>query len=202
MAGARSGASCSWKDDSSSAIQSGSLPSRATSHSGTADVARRLGPDAGGHQEVRDERRGGRLAVGAGDADAARVAQLGEAEVHLGDDGHARLRRRHERRRVGRHTGRDDHGHGAPDPLEIVPPQVHGGPRAAQRARLGVEPGPLPASDAYTGDAPRAQQQRRGDPALPQPDHRDFASARAPLPNHQRTLSVESATSAQKRPRM
>ncbi len=59
-------------------------------------------------QDLVDERRGGRLAVRPGDADALRAVEVAARELHLGDDGDAALAQApHDGRRVGNAGGLD-----------------------------------------------------------------------------------------------
>ena len=106
-----------------------------------ADVARRLGPQAGRHHRVRDERRRGGLPVGAGDPDASRSRpQRQEPDIHFGVHLQARLAGPGQRRDVRRHAGRHHDRRRARDALEVVPAELY----------VGAEPGQLRRPTART----------------------------------------------------
>ena len=111
-------------------------------------------------------------------------------------------------RRLRRDARRHDDRHGSRDPLEVVGADVDGGARLPELRGPGIERRAGADVGGVRGDAVIAQQQRRGHPALAEPHDRHFPAAGAPLLEErnslhdQRTLRVESATSAQSRPRM
>ena len=83
------GVSCSWKDDSSSAIHSGRSLAQRDLGERRADVARVGHALAERAEEMTDERCGGGLAVGAGDGDVAHAGQQTQRDLDLAHDRHA-----------------------------------------------------------------------------------------------------------------
>ena len=172
-----------------------------------ADVPRRLAAETRRFHHVRDERGRRGLPVGAGDADAPGASQGQEPDVHFGialEPGRAGGL---ERRNAWRHA-RSHHHCGRPaDPVEIVVAQLDGRTELPELRRPDIVCGPGGGVGRVDGKPLVPKQPRGRDPALPEPDHRHLATARAPafeqLDRHgQRTLRVERATRAQKRPRM
>jgi hypothetical protein len=82
-----------------------------------ADVSRGLRAQAAGDEQVRGQRGGGGLAIGAGDPDAAGAAEREKSQIGFGVDLESRPACRLQRGDIRWHPGRYDHGGGASDPL-------------------------------------------------------------------------------------
>jgi hypothetical protein len=162
-----------------------------------ADIAAKLGLAAGGIEEMRGERRGGRLAVGAGDGDERRfrdtraplAAEQLDVADHL-DRRRVRQRRRPMRRRVGeRHAGRE-HQRGNPRPVDLA--QVGGRNAGAGRLDDDVR-AVVPAEDV------RAAREQRACARQPRPaeaEDGDLLSGESGNGNHHRNFSVDSPANA------
>ncbi len=123
-------------------------------------------------------------------------------------DRKARLPRDLQGGHFGRDTWRDDHGGRPRDPVEIVGAEMdHGAGLAEGRGPL-IEGRAGADVRSIDWDPVIPKQQRRGDAALAESHDRYLASAGTPRLQQrdgghaQRTFNVESATSAQNRPRM
>ena len=176
-----------------------------------ADVARRLGAKPGGGHRVRDERRGGGLAVGAGDARrSGSSAERQEADVHLGVDRRRRPRgRRASGGTSGGTPGATTTATARPMRAEVVPAELDRRRRAraapaaqalvrrAGAAVRGVD------GHALAPEQPR-RRRRRSSPGPTTATSRPVARQRSnsSTGHAQRTFSVESATRAQNSPRM
>jgi hypothetical protein len=162
-----------------------------------ADIAADLGLVAGRTQQVRGERGGGRLAVGAGDGDERRARRMRtplaaeqlDVADHL-DRRRARQPHRPVRRRVGeRNAGRQ---HQRRDPRPVDMPQIGG--RNPGRRRLGHAVGiVVPADDIGTAGQQRA---RARQPGVAEAEDGDLAAGEGGDRDHHRSFSVESPASA------
>ena len=119
-------------------------------------------------QHVADQRRGGRLAVGAGDRDDRRRDEP-RGQLHLAGDGHARRPRGGQLRDL-RDARRQHDQIGAAGRSRAVPAQLAGTP-AGSRARAAARAVAGRLSVAVTRAPRAAQSARRRDPGAPETDH-------------------------------
>jgi hypothetical protein len=156
-----------------------------------------------------NERSGGRLAIGPGDADAAGFSKRQESDVYLRKNLQSGSARGFERRHIRRHSRRHHHRSGAGDSAQIVAPNVHCRTCLPERSGPGIVRGTRPGVRGIHRNAHLTEQQRCRHTALAQTNDRHFAAARLPLVEERhdtcrshRTFRVESATSAHSKPRM
>jgi hypothetical protein len=129
---------------------------------------------------MRDERGGGRLAVGAGDADAPGSPERQESDIHLRMNRYAGLPGGLERRHVRRDARRHHHRDRPRDPVELVSAEMDGGAGRAELRGPFVE-GRAGADIGRVGRDPViSKEQRRGDAALAESHDRYLAAAGAP----------------------
>ena len=108
-----------------------------------ADIAAEGYVVAGVAQDLVDERRSGRLAVRAGDADRPGFAQVAARELHFGDDRNARFAEFDDHRRLVRNTGRLDDFVRRENPLFGVAPFLVGDLPLVQFGFVAVGDPPL-----------------------------------------------------------
>lgn len=166
-----------------------------------ADIAAHLGVVAGDLREMCDQRRRGRLAVGAGDRDELRVrcmpspltAEQLDVADHL-DTGLARLQHAPVRHRMGqRHAGRQHQR------CEIVPGDVAqiGGDEAGLR-RLGDILGIVVGGDHF--GAAGLQRVAGSEPRAAEAEHRDRLAGKGCNRDHRDTVSAASAWRGRRAP--
>src|SRR5262252_6724227 len=164
---------------------------------GGADIAADLRVAAGRAQEMRNQRRGGRFAVGAGDGDERRVrcarppfaAEQLDVADHL-DGGGAGERRGPMRGGMRERDARREHERGNSRPVHL--PQVGSRDAGARRLEHGVCV-IVPADDVGAACEQRART-RQSRPA--QAEDGDLLSGKDGDGDHHRSLSVDSPTSA------
>ena len=165
------------------------------------DVAHGFGAQPGRAQQVRHQGGRRRLAVGAGDRDAATGDEPPEPDVDLRHDRYAGAPRGHEGRRVRGNARRRHHGRREADPGEIVAPDLHHDAGQCPQLRESIFTPGVVRRVARIHANPRVDQQpRRGDAAPPETHHGDFAAP--PGVRDHRTFRVARAIAAHSTPRM
>ena len=165
------------------------------------DVPHGLRAQPGRAEQVRHQGGGRRLAVGAGDGDAAAGDEAAEPDVDLRHDRDPGTARRDERRRIRGDAGRRDDRCRRADARQVVAPHFDDHP--GERPQLGeaLFTARMVRRVARVHPDPRMHQQaRRGDTAPPQSDHGDLAAA--PGVGDHRTLRVARAIAAHSTPRI
>ena len=194
------GVSCSWKDESSSATQSGRSGRSAISVSGVPMLPASATRRPMRAQQMADQRGSGRLAVRPRDRDVAHALEHAQRHLDLAHDRHLRRARGRERRRIGRHAGARDHDGRTRDALEIVRARNGIDARVAELLGAGCGGRIAAAIRRVHAHALAREQHRRADAAAPEAD--DRCLARPPLRGNHRSLSVLRATSAESTPRI
>ena len=152
-------------------------------------------------KHMRDQRRHGALAVGAGDGHDPRVGEGAERNLHFTHDRHAGRSGPHQWWRVGRHAWADHGKGGVRNPLQIVPACLGLNPECAQLGGRVLHSVGCGRVGGIHAPALAMQQSGHRNAAAREADHGRLTVAHRRHP-HYLSFSVPSATNAQKMPRI